>query len=138
MNKNNCTPFFSLKNKPTLGNILNDNKTLTSIHRPTLGGNIHCGAKRANPYPVFLNLSLSELHGGDVEGVVGHEAEGHLQQPLLTLLLGLVEVVVLIVQTLLRFHQVLNVKRIQLLSNQNSTREIVLDFLLLFSFKALM
>ena len=88
-------------------------------------------AKHVNPYPVFLNLSFSELHGGDVEGVVGHEAEGHLQQPLLTLLLGLVEVMVLIVQTLLRFHQVLNVKKNQLLSNQSSPSQIVLDFLLL-------
>ena len=89
-------------------------------------------AKHANPYPVFLNLSFCELHGGDVEGVVGHEAEGHLQQPLLTLLLGLMEVVVLIVQTLLCFHQVLNVERIPLLSNQNFTSEIVLDFLFFF------
>lgn len=67
-------------------------------------------AQLINPYPVFFDLSLSKLHGGDIEGVVGHEAEGHLQQPLLTLLLGLMEVMVLIIQSLLSFHQVLNIK----------------------------
>jgi len=63
--------------------------------------------KVLSTHDVFVDLPLCELHGGAVEGVVVHEPEWRLQQPLLALLLRLVETQVLLVAPVQARHQLL-------------------------------